>query len=117
MVQPFVTGRPPQFSATKRKRVKVMGRVGAMALALLLAGCETGGLYSAGSATVLVEPTHRAWLKPGSTRNDQNRARAECGDEIASDVEIRNKGTLSDEWSDAAHACMARKGFRYYKER
>lgn len=98
--------------------MKMGAKMGLTVLVLLLAGCRTGHLYPArGSSAVLVEPTHRAWLKPGSTVEDQDRARKECGEELRNNLEIRKKGALSDEWSAAAHACMNRKGFRYYKKR
>lgn len=100
-----------------RRRKKMAVRVVLPVLVLVLVGCRTGHLYPAeGSSAVLVQPTHRAWLKPDSTVEDQDRARRECGDELRNNLELRKKG-LSDEWSDAAHACMNRKGFRYYKKR
>lgn len=98
--------------------MKMVVRMGLPVLVLLIAGCKTGHLYpAAGSSAVFVKPTHRAWLKPGSTVEDQDRARKECGDEVSSNVEIRKKGALSNEWSSAAYACMERKGFSYYKKR
>src|SRR5690554_4892236 len=53
-----------------------------MLLCLPLSAClHTGpytGPYTANSPSVLVQPTHRAWLKEGSTREDENAARGEC---------------------------------------
>jgi hypothetical protein len=89
-------------------------------LILPLAAClHTGssytGPYTASSPSVLVQPTHRAWLKPGSTMEDENVARKECGDELRGNEQLR-KGSRSA-WSAAFEACMQRKGFRYYKDR
>lgn len=97
--------------------MKMMVKMGLALFVLVLAGCRTGHLYpAAGNSAVLVEPTHRAWLKPGSTMEDEKRAREECGEQLRSNVELRKKG-ISDAWDAAARACMNRKGFRYYKKR
>jgi hypothetical protein len=86
---------------------------------LPLVGClHTGpytGPYTANSPVVLVEPTHRAWLKPASTTEDETQAMRECGDERRSNEELRNSSMKVR--SDAYTACMNRKGFRYYKDR
>lgn len=93
-----------------------MVKVGLAAVVLVLAGCETGHLYPvAGSSAVLVTPTHRAWLKPGSTVEDQDRAREDCGEERRNDEQLRKESL--EVRSDAYEACMNRKGFRYYKKR
>lgn len=84
---------------------------------LLLGGCVSPPPYTEDSPRVLVEPKHRAWLKPDSTMEDENRARKECGEELRNNEELRKRGVLSDEWSNAARACMARKGFHKSKRR
>lgn len=93
----------------------MVGKGGILLLALFLAACASSQTYTANSPKVLVEPTHRAWLKPGSTMEDENSARKECGDELRSNEELRKSSMKA--WSDAAHSCMQRKGFRYYKDR
>lgn len=80
-------------------------------------GCASSSEYTANGGAVLVQPTHRAWLKPGTTMDDENIARKECGEEIRGNKELRKKGALSDDWSDAYEACMNKKGFQYYKNR
>ena len=92
-----------------------MNKMWICALVLLLAGCASSQEYTASSPSVLVQPTHRAWLKPDSTMEDENAARKECGDELRSSDELRKSSMKV--WSDAAHACMQRKGYRYYKKR
>lgn len=82
---------------------------------LLLGGCASHPPYTADSPRVLVEPKHRAWLKPDSTMEDENRARKKCGDELRSNEQLR-KGPMTA-WSDAYEDCMNRKGFRYFKKR
>ena len=82
---------------------------------ILLAGCASSQEYTASSPSVLVQPTHRAWLKPGSTMEDENVARKECGDELRSNDELRKSSMKV--WSDAYEACMNRKAFRYYRKR
>lgn len=97
--------------------MKVAVRLGFAVLAMLLIGCRTGYLYpAAGSSPILVQPSHRAWIKPGTTIEDEARARRECGEELRNNEELRKKG-LSDERSAAARACMNRKGFRKYDDR
>lgn len=85
--------------------------VNALSLLLtsLLAACSSSQYYTAASPVVLVQPK-RAWEKPGSTMKDENRARMQCGEELRGNEELRSKG-VSDDWSNAARACMARKGF------
>jgi len=96
--------------------MKTVVKMGIPVLALLVAGCRTGHLYPTGAPVALVQPTYRAWLKPGSTMEDENRARKECGEELRSNEALRKKG-LSDERAAAARACMARKGFQRNKKR
>lgn len=96
--------------------MKMAVRMSLSVLLLSVAGCKTGDLYPASNSPVLVEPSYRAWLKPESTVEDQDRARKECGEELRNDEKLRKKG-LSDEWSDAYEVCMNRRGFRYYKRR
>jgi len=97
-------------------RVEVMVKVGLAVLALLLVGCNTGHLYpAAGSSAVLVKPTHRAWLKPDSTVEDQDRARKECGEGLRNNEQLRKQSMTA--WSDSFEMCMNRKGFRFYKDR
>lgn len=98
-------------------------------LGLSLAGCLfSGDTYTASDIPMLVKPTHRAWVKPGSTMEDENIARKECGEELRANVELRKEITKfhqevkdglrkesskknPDPWSAAGIACMARKGF------
>lgn len=95
--------------------MKIQVKLGYLSMALVLCGCMTEDLYSAGAggAAVLVHP-ERAWDKPGSTMEDENRARKACGEELRANVELRKKG-ISDERDAAARACMNRHGF--YKRR
>lgn len=94
-----------------------MGKVskaGFPALVLLLAACMPPERRIAADATILDEPENRAWLKAGSTVEDEDRAREECGEELWRDETLR----------DQLHAvrfaefvqCMKRKGFRLYRD-
>src|SRR5690606_5893299 len=70
---------------------------------------------AAGSSAVLVKPTHRAWLKPDSTVEDQDRARKECGEGLRNNEQLRKQSMTA--WSDSFEMCMNRKGFSFYKDR
>lgn len=102
------------------------------ALALLV-GCVSSAEYTSSGGAVLVRPTHRAWLKVGSTMDDENIARKECGEELRNNLELRRESAKFDEevrlglrkdsskknrdpWSAAYVACMNRKGFKYYED-
>ena len=99
----------------RRRKMEAITRVAFTILVVFVMGCKTGHLYPADSSTVLVQPTQRAWVKSGSSMEDENRARKECGEELRNNEEVRRKGALSDDWSAAARACMNRRGF--YKRR
>jgi len=84
---------------------------------LFLLGCASSQEYSADSASVLVKPTLKAWIKPGATDEEESKALGECEDELKANENLRERGVLSNDWSSAAKQCMSRKGFRYYKDR
>lgn len=94
--------------------MKVGIRVGLSVLVMSATSCATGHLYpAAGSSAVLVTPSFRVWNKPGTTLEDEDRARRECGDELRDDEELR--GQPLSVRSAAFHSCMLSKGFQYYK--
>lgn len=101
---------------------------------LFLASCASSQTYTANSPKVLVQPTQRAWLKPGSTMEDERAAKRECSEELRSNDELRRESEKFDEevrqglrkrptkdsrdpWSAAGHSCMQRKGFQHYEGR
>lgn len=93
----------------------MVGKWGLPLVVIFLAACASSQEYTTDSPQVLVKPTHRAWLKPGTTDEDELQAMRACGDERRSNEELR-KSSMQVR-SEAYEACMNRKGFRYYKKR